>query len=354
MKLRKTISGMLAALILMGTMTFGVKGAEKSELCSYPTDIGKRSAYDSVEESPLYKRNILFFGDSLCRARSDEEYSGYAGRIGEKYSMAWKNYGASGYALSRAKGSNTILTTVQNGYGDNLMREEPLPYDLIVLEGGVNDAWVDAPLGEISDSFEYRDFDRDTFAGGMEATICRAKEYFPEATVCFILMYRMPKAQWMNDDKIYEPVLGVQNMDEYVAMQRQILEKWNVPYLDLYGDESFNRDVFKVETTTYLANDYVHMQGVGYILLFQYIAAWLETLPLPERLPLESESDTEAESETEAVSDSEGESEPTVADLSENSKLPAVWIAVGAAAVAIAAGGCGWLVFSKRKGKKTK
>lgn len=297
--------------------------ADASVLGAYPTEVGKIVLSDSKEESPLYGRSVLFFGDSLCNARGEREagliYAGYAGRIGVRYDMSFENYGVSGIALSTAKGSTTVSTIVQRAYGNNNMREEPLSYDLVVLQGGVNDAWVNAPLGEVSDSFQYRDFDRSTFAGGLEATICRAKEYFPDATVCYLIMYKMPLAQWAENGGNMVPVEGVRNMDAYVDLQRQILEKWEIPYLDFYGDESFNRDVFKVETTTYLSGDYVHMTADGYNIIFKYIAAWLETLPLSERMLPESETETEIESkpETEAVSDVEEERETAILEATE-------------------------------------
>jgi lysophospholipase L1-like esterase len=229
------------------------------------------------------------------------------------------------------------------------MREEPIAYDLVVLQGGVNDAWFNAPLGEISDSFSYRDFDRSTFAGGLEAIICRAKEYFPDATICYLIMYKMPLAQWVQNGNSYEPVEGVRNMDAYIALQRQILEKWEIPYLDFYGDDAFNNDVFKVETTTYLNGDYVHMTSSGYDLIFRYIAAWLETLPLPERIVEETESESESESmgapeesESESLSEPEEKSktdtEPVATDHKSGvSKILPIAVMGGLLAAAIGA-----------------
>ena len=297
--------------ILLGVASLSV-GAAESSLCSYAGEIGKVSQYNDRTESPLYRRNVLFFGDSLCNARGEREAgkldAGYAGRIGVRYSMNFKNYGASGYSLSSAK--STIFSKLEDARWDNEVGSDVrTAYDLVVLQGGVNDAWVNAPLGEISDSFKMSSFIKSTFAGGLEATLCYAKQHFPEATICYIIMYRMPNAIYGG-----EPVEGVRNMDAYVELQKQILEKWEIPYLDLYNDTKFNEEIFKVDTKTYLT-DGVHMNSTGYTVLSMYLIPWLESLPLPERvLEEEVESDTEpAESEigTEAETEAESDAVPT-------------------------------------------
>lgn len=309
-RIRWMIWVIIAAMVFGNVPIFAT--SQSTSLCSYPSEIGTDSAYTEKYQNPLYGRSILFFGDSLCNARG-ESLGGYAGRIGRKYSMNWKKYGASGYSLTRGiPTSGTIRSELQKASWDNKNLTDPVEYDLIVLQGGVNDAWRDAPLGTISAGFDRLKFDDKTFAGALETLLYYAREYFPDATICYLIMYQMPLGQWKNDSGVYEPVPGVQDQSQYVALQKQILEKWGIPYLDFYNDAEFNETIFSVNSPSspYLAEDHIHMSSTGYSRISLHIAAWLETLPLPVRAGgVDSESETEAETETQTETEIETESE---------------------------------------------
>ena len=179
-KIKTFIGWILILALLSGPASMPVSA--KPSLCSYASEIGNESNYSYAErkESPIYGRNVLFFGDSFCNAREEREggkpNAGYAGHIGMSYNMNWENYGASGYAL--------------------------------------------------------------------------AEDSFPNATICYIIMYQMPLGS-----KDGQPVLGIRHQSSYIALQKQILEKREIPYLDLHNDTEFNENIFKVTTTQYLSGD---------------------------------------------------------------------------------------------------
>lgn len=359
---------LLMLALLLGMASIPVRAA--STLCSCAAEIGNISRYSDVEDSPLYKRNVLFFGDSLCNARGERESgrvdAGYAGRIGERFHMNWINYGASGYALSSAKGQGSmILSKIKSARWDTKVAvEEPVSYDLIVLQGGVNDAWVNAPLGEMEEGFLSSDFDQSTFAGGLEYTLSYVKKQFPEASVCYIIMYQMPLGA-LNG----QPVWGVRDQSAYISLQKQILEKWEIPYLDLYHDTEFNDSIFKVTTTQYLSGDYVHMKSNGYDLLASYLIPWLESLELPARSAeeepdtddeSESESETQTETQTENQTEAErqedGEANGAPADGSEPQERAPLWLWISlAGGGTLLVGGAASLILIiclKKRGKR--
>ncbi len=219
-------------------------------------------------ESPLYQKSVAFFGDSLCYARGEQSTrpstAGWAGRIGSTYRMEWENYGKSGYALSTTR--STICGVMESARGKE--------YDYVIIEGGTNDAWDQVPLGAMTEGFVYKAFRQSTFAGALEATLYEAKEDFPNATIGFLIMYRMPNAVWEG-----EAVTGLQDVSAYVDMAKQILEKWGIPYLNFHSDDHFNENVIQVDSTACLSNDYIHLNSNGYDCLSSYISTWMESLP---------------------------------------------------------------------------
>ncbi|MCQ2430367.1 MAG: SGNH/GDSL hydrolase family protein [Clostridia bacterium] len=232
-------------------------------------------------DSPLYRKSVLFCGDSICEASTDDSIlstEGWAGRIGTVHDMDWKNVGLSGASVSTCRGNNRIIRQVKADPGK--------PYDILILHGGINDAWDVAPVGALTagDCYDPAAFDPDTFAGAMEELLYSAKAYYPDAVTGYIINYRC-----------YSGEHGViADMEEYVAVTIAACEKWSIPYLDMYHDDDFCRGVLKADTTEYLF-DHVHPNGAGYDLLAPVVEAWMEALLTPA-----AETETAAPPETAA------------------------------------------------------
>lgn len=214
--------------------------------------------------NPLYKKSVLFVGDSLCEAyceRESEEYSikrGWAGRIMLANEMTGINKSLGGASIGDCRGENLVINQLIAMNGNQ--------YDYLIIEGGGNDAWDNAPVGEMTDGFD-GPFDRDTFAGGLENTFAYAKENFKGAKFGFIVTYQMPSS----------PYGRMSDMSEYFALSKKICDKWDIPYLDLYFDEDFNKNVFKSADPDHLP-DTVHPNSAGYNILAPIIENWMKTL----------------------------------------------------------------------------
>jgi lysophospholipase L1-like esterase len=129
---------------------------------------------------------------------------------------------------------------------------------------------VYAPVGEMTDSFDVKDYDITTFAGGLEELFYYANEQFPNAQIVYISMFYMPKAP--------ASINRVSDMEEYYAEAEKICEKWGVAYLDLYHNEELSTKLCVEQESSNYLRDPVHPNANGYDVMTPYIAEFLESL----------------------------------------------------------------------------
>ena len=241
-------------------------------------------------ESPLYQKKVLFVGDSITEARCEwnqgKTIVGWPGRIIEGNDMLGINKGVSGASVSNCRGGNTILAQLQ--------AERKNSYDFVIIHGGVNDAWDAAPVGTITEGFDAK-FDFTTFAGGLETTFKYAKETFTDAQFGYIINFKINRAG----------IGKLTDMTEYFDLAKQICEKWQIPYIDLYTDEDFNNNQLQYKRTTNLP-DLIHPNSKGFDIIAPVINDWMETIPTyyeDLNKPEEESSEVISEPVSEPVSD---------------------------------------------------
>ena len=214
----------------------------------------------AVTESNLYQKAALFSGDSISYGHSDSSaYRAWAGRIGEKYDMEYVNVSVSGASVSTARETNRMISQIQQHQGRN--------FDLVVLHGGTNDAWDNVSVGQMTDSFDVKDFDTTTFAGGLEELLYYVKQYYPDAKIGYVINFR------------FEANVGIGrlgDMTEYVEMTKAICDKWDIPYLDLYNNETLNTSL-AIHTREFVP-DRIHPNRFGYNIITPYIEEWLSDI----------------------------------------------------------------------------
>lgn len=220
--------------------------------------------YD-VKETVLTGKKILFTGGSITEAYCERENKrrdisyGWASRIGEYNQMTWITTARGGASISNCRGDNTIL--------NQLKSKQNYSYDIILLQGGTNDAWDSVPVGTLTSGFASADsYDLSTFAGGLEATISFAKEHFPDAWIAYNITFRLPLATQGR----------MSDMSEYVSLIQEACDKWGVPYLDMYHDDDLN-DLLEVGTSTRYLSDHIHPNSPAYELLYPVVETWLIT-----------------------------------------------------------------------------
>ncbi len=218
----------------------------------------------------LEGKSILFAGDSITEACSKlDDYDGFAGRVGLSNYMNWKNAGRSGATI--VEGDNSVTDQIK----DNQDEE----FDYVILQGGINDSDREYPLGTISEGFERDYFNDKTFAGALEKLFYYTKKFNPDSKIGFIITYQTPNSDWGEN---------VMDRSEQVLLTKQICDKWQIPYLDLYDGVVYDNgtvitysDILKVDTGEYFYKDRptdVHLDYEGYNVVSKYISAWINTL----------------------------------------------------------------------------
>ena len=244
-----------------------------SYISAFMADISDKTPETSFLSGPgtadlrevLNGKKVLYLGDSICDKSSHDyadrlstPYYSYAGRIDEWYGTECANRAKSGASLSNVRGSNIIYFQVRP--------EARRKYDMVVIEGGVNDAWDSAPVGEMSDmpidDFDEKKLDMNTMAGGLEKVMHMLYVDHKEAVILYLINFKLNSGTGM-----------LNNMKKYVETIKQICDKWGVQYLDLYNDAWFNAR-FDIKTKTN-STDGVHPNGPGYDMLAPVLAEFM-------------------------------------------------------------------------------
>jgi len=220
---------------------------------------GEYTAETTVEVTDVLKdKTALFLGDSICAASvhdKDHVRWGWAGRVASYFGLkSYDNLGRDGASMSTCRGNNRVINHMNNARYNK--------YDFVLLHGGVNDAWDVIEPGTVSKSFNVADFDTSTYAGGLEEAIYYAKQYYKDAYIGYIFNFRMLSSTGRLSD-----------MDDYYEVGKKICEKWEIPYLDLYSDET----VFSELQKGGLA-DGIHPNSKGYDFLYPYVATFMRKM----------------------------------------------------------------------------
>ena len=207
-------------------------------------------------------KTALFLGDSISYGAADAGRA-WAWRMSNSLGFRADNQSVNGWAISTSRQSRII---------NELKGVKYNTYDYVIMEGGTNDAWDKCTVGTVADSYDPKDFDITTFAGGLEELFYNAYQRFPGARMGFIITYKMPLATENGNVSQMEPIANI-SID--------ICKKWNVAYLDLYHDDYVNNELLEVYTTNYL-RDTVHPSSAAYDRLSPYIEQWFKTLTVSD------------------------------------------------------------------------
>ncbi|MBQ8599878.1 MAG: SGNH/GDSL hydrolase family protein [Clostridia bacterium] len=147
-------------------------------------------------------------------------------------------------------------------------------FDYVVLFGGINDAMESVEVGSCSDSYLSKDFNTSTFAGGLENLIFYTLHYYGDtAAVGYMSCFKTPN--YANG--------RCADMSAYYEVAKQICEKWQIPYFDMYNHEKLNEEL--IYDTTVYTTDYLHPNPGGYDIIAPYVAEFMRTMtPCPQEI----------------------------------------------------------------------
>ena len=238
------------------------------------------------ETSPLNGLTGLFMGDSISYGYSDylsykDSYVGraWAGRIEAFTGLTATNASVSGAKASYVEGDNSDLWLF-NQHTAHVGKN----FDIIVIQGGVNDARYERIVGTskpIDATEDELKANLDTYIGGLQWLFHNVKAKFPDSTLFFIANHKLDghnKGQ-------------AQNMSPYFDAAEELCEMYGINFIDLYNNTELNN---KLETTTtkYLP-DTLHLNAAGYDILTPYIIEAIEDVMAPDETPDETPNGTQ-------------------------------------------------------------
>ena len=307
--------------------------------------IAATAAFAANEDSSILTGvKVGFYGDSICAA-ARENRIGWAGRVGDKHQMIWDNNAQGGWAVSNCRDDTQTIYY-------QLMSTRFNPYDMVILHGGTNDAWGNAPIGEMTDDFlSSQEYSQDTFAGGLEKVFAFLRERRPDAIVGYIINFKFLSAIDDNGKKVD----SLNNMQEYIDMTKKICNKWEIPYLDLYSNDELTAKLHPTDVTgryakTYL-RDFIHPTSEGYDILAPYVESFM--IELAVNAKAEEETTDLAVADTDAATEAEDTTVETTEQVSaDKSGCGATLPCAALTSIGVILGGVTLLCRRKSKNKK--
>lgn len=258
-----------------------------------------------TRESVLCGKTALFMGDSISYGAGDTlSYitpgRAWAGRIGSWTGLDVTNASVSGSKVSFLRGDDKAkwhFTQFENNKGGS--------FDMVVIQGGVNDARHERAVGDILDvdtSESKLEKEIDTYAGGLQWLFHNVKKTWPDAKLFFIANHRLNGHSTGN----------AKNMAPYFDKARELCELYGFVFIDLYNNEELESKL-QTDTTKYLP-DTLHLNAAGYEIITPYILEALEAEFTPETVETTAEEITTAaptETSGEATDSTAAGTDPT-------------------------------------------
>ena len=226
---------------------------------------GKKATSTVYVRNNTYNKTAIFFGDSITYGLKGTPVGyGWPNYIGDHFEIGKTiNEGHSGWFISNSFNEKWINSVVKKYNGKS--------YDYVILHGGTNDISKGVALGTFDAKNFSGNYDTKTFLGGLETYIYTVKKQFPKAKIGYIINYETP-----NNNSNRKNLSA-----SYYTEMKKVLEKWKIPYLDLFFGSAPNgtkySDILKVNTTDYLP-DTLHLNRAGYKIISPYIYNWMNTL----------------------------------------------------------------------------
>ena len=264
-----------------------------------------------IEKNDLNNKIAIFNGDSICNGITGIDISeptygyGWAGRIGTKNNMIWKNYGIAGGTVcsntynwtwvsdtnnldwenntyykrvgSSASSTETMYVPITQNEWDGVkdlyikgnarhwesldienMHNEYPNADYVILEACLNDGFNSVPKGSLSSSYNDT-FTTTTYTSAFEYMLQKSITLFPNAKIGVIIPHR-PSG----------------NVSEYQEIARKVCEKWSIPYLDLYKESGLCVNNPTQKAVMFVDNTHLSVKGYDFITV--KIENWLKNL----------------------------------------------------------------------------
>lgn len=209
----------------------------------FPATVNLKPSYNYLDGKSMYCD-----GDSVAKGVGTnvlgKDHYSYCNYVTEKYNMNTVNKSVSGTTLAIQKDKintekKSILERVKEMKGD---------YDVVLIEGGFNDLFQKIEIGEITDvNDKSGKYDEYTTAGALESICYFLNENYKDSIKLFVICHTLN---------------GNKNQYLYWDTIKQVLEKWEIEYVDISTETDFcniNEEI----TTQYFKYKETTKQGDG-------------------------------------------------------------------------------------------
>lgn len=224
----------------------------------------------SYKRSKIYGKKLAVDGDSITYGQG--YLGGYAKIIGEMYNMTVQNNAVGGATL--ATGTTTSEGKNRHWICDGISGLDD-DADYVLVSGMFNDFWNNVPLGSLTVN-KYNSVLDDTTVIGAVERICRELiGKYPTKKIGFLIAHS--PNDWYRKDYT-GAVSETANMTSYHDAIISALNKYSIPYCDLYMNSCFGTEITSLKKYT-AKNDGIHPTEEGYKLFYvDKIVSFLETL----------------------------------------------------------------------------
>ena len=214
----------------------------------HETVIDTSSEYDPL----FYGKLIAYNGDSIC-----QNSGGYGAIIQRQKYTRYYNNAVGGAHLAHWEGTPTRHIVCES------VSEMPNDADLICFEGGINDYWGNALIGELTSGYTDT-LDTSTICGAMESIFRQAIEKWTGKPICFIIVHKI----YHTSDQAN--ATGKTFKDYHDAMIA-VCQKYSIPYIDMFYGSGMNCEIETIARNFTLPNsgypwgvDGCHPNTAGY------------------------------------------------------------------------------------------
>lgn len=190
--------------------------------CAYKDLLPFSGSY--AKNTRLSGKSLYCAGDSVCKGTGTdimgEKLYSYANYISDLYGMKLKNDSYGGITLAKQKDKKDDMRSVEERVLAMKGR-----YDVIIIEGGFNDLFRSIKMGKMTDkSDKSGKYDEYTTAGALEKICYFLNKNYKSSIKLFVLGHRMT---------------DMDKQEEYWSLMRRILDKWEIPYVDISQESDF-------------------------------------------------------------------------------------------------------------------
>lgn len=174
-----------------------------------------------LQRYKTYSGKLIYsFGDSIM-AGDGNDGVGYAKLIADKYGMTSKNFSKGGATFGYFEDRSQICEQIKKSFEE---KEKP---DIILINGGINDARYEKSGSVNISNFDYKANGNKTFVAGMEYAIGELLDNYKDSIMVYNTTHKTN-------------TIGEKKEKEYADTSLVICDKWEFPVVNLYYESGFD------------------------------------------------------------------------------------------------------------------